>query len=86
MSDLHEDLSTALAAVEPGAAPVEAAMLTGRKIKNRRRAACSPGPSRSSSPPSSASPRSTGQQALPAPTTGHIRVTVNPPGPHSPAA
>ena len=38
MSDLHEDLNTALAAVEPGAAPVEAAMLTGRKIRNRRRA------------------------------------------------
>ena len=38
MSDLHEDLTTAFAAVDPGAAPVEAAMLTGRKIKNRRRA------------------------------------------------
>ena len=34
VSDLHEDLNTALAAVEPGAAPVEAAMLTGRKIRN----------------------------------------------------
>ena len=38
MSDLHEDLSTAFAAVDPGAAPVEAAMLDRQKIKNRRRA------------------------------------------------
>jgi len=38
VSDLHEELNTALAAVQPGAAPVDAAMLTGRKIRNRRRA------------------------------------------------
>jgi len=33
------NLNTALAEVEPGPAPVEAAMLAGRKTRHRRRAA-----------------------------------------------
>jgi hypothetical protein len=85
VSDLHEDLNTALAAVEPGAAPVEAAMLTGRKIRNRRRAGLLAGAVAAIVVAVVAVPALTRQQALPAPATGHIRVTVNPPGPHSPA-
>ena len=84
MSDLHEDLTTALAAVEPGAAPVEAAMLTGRKIKNRRRAGLLAGAVAVVAAAVVGVPAFTHQEALPAPTTSHIRVTVNPPGPHAP--
>jgi hypothetical protein len=85
VSDLHEDLTTALAAVDPGAAPVEAAMLTGRKIKHRRRAGLLAGAVAVVVAAVVGVPALTRQQALPAPTTGHIRVTVNPPGPHAPA-
>jgi hypothetical protein len=85
VSDLHEDLNTALAAVEPGAAPVEAAMLTGRKIKNRRRAGLLAGAVAVVAAAVVGVPAFTHQDALPAPTTSHLRVTVNPPGPHSPA-
>jgi hypothetical protein len=85
VSDLHEDLNTALAAVAPGAAPVEAAMLTGRKIKNRRRAGLLAGAVAVVVAAVVGVPALTRQEALPAPATGHIRVTVNPPGPHSPA-
>ena len=85
MSDLHENLNAALAAVEPGAAPVEAAMLTGRKIRNRRRAGLLAGAVAVVVAAAVGVPALTRQQALPAPTTSHIRVTVNPPGPHSPA-
>jgi hypothetical protein len=85
VSDLHEDLNTALGAVAPGAAPVEAAMLTGRKIKNRRRAGLLAGTVAVVVAAVVGVPALTRQQALPAPTTNHIRVTVNPPGPHAPA-
>ena len=85
MSDLHEDLTTAFAAVDPGAAPVEAAMLTGRKIKNRRRAGLLAGAVAVVAAAVVGVPAFTHQEALPTPTTSHIRVTVNPPGPHSPA-
>ena len=85
MSDLHEDLTTALAAVEPGAAPVEAAMLTGRKIKNRRRAGLLAGAVAVVAAAVVGVPVFTHQEALPTPTTSDIRVTVNPPGRHSPA-
>jgi hypothetical protein len=85
VSDLHEDLTTALAAVAPGAAPVEAAMLTGRKIKNRRRAGLLAGLVAVVVGAVVGVPALTRQEALPTPATGHIRVTVNPPGPHSPA-
>jgi hypothetical protein len=85
VSDLHEELTTALAAVEPGAAPVEAAMLTGRKIKNARRAGLLAGAVAVVVAAVVGVPALTRPDALPAPTTGHIRVTVNPPGPHSPA-
>jgi hypothetical protein len=86
VSDLHEDLTTALAAVDPGAAPVEAAMLTGRKIKNRRRAGLLAGAVAVVAAAVVGVPAFTHLEALPTPTTSDIRVTVNPPGPHSPAA
>jgi hypothetical protein len=85
VSDLHEDLNTAFAAVEPGAAPVEAAMLHGKKIRNRRRAGLLAGVVAVVVAAVVAVPAFTHQEALPQPTTTHIRVTVNPPGPHSPA-
>ena len=85
MSDLHEDLNTALGAVEPGAAPVEAAMLHGKKIRNRRRAGLLAGAVAVVAAAVVGVPAFTHDEALPQPTTTHIRVTVNPPGPHSPA-
>jgi hypothetical protein len=85
VSDLHEDLTTALAAVEPGAAPVEAAMLTGRKIRNARRAGLLAGAVAVVVAAVVGVPAFAHQEALPQPDTGHVRVTVNPPGPHSPA-
>ena len=85
MSDLHEDLTTAFAAVEPGAAPVEAAMLTGRKIRNARRAGLLAGAVAVVAAAVVGVPAFVHQVALPQPDAGHVRVTVNPPGPHSPA-
>jgi hypothetical protein len=85
VSDLHENLNTALAAVEPGAAPVEAAMLAGQRIKNRRRAGVLAGAVAVVVAAAVGVPALTRQEALPSPATSHIRVTVNPPGPHSPA-
>jgi hypothetical protein len=85
VSDLHEDLTTALGAVEPGAAPVEAAMLTGRKIRNRRRAGLLAGAVAVVVAAVVGVPAFAHQEALPQPDAGHVRVTVNPPGPHSPA-
>ena len=87
MSDLHEELNTALAAVQPGAAPVDAAMLTGRKIRNRRRAGLLAGVVAVVAAVAVGVPALTRPDALPQPhpVTDHVRVTVNPPGPHSPA-
>jgi hypothetical protein len=85
VSDLHEELTTALAAVAPGAAPVEAAMLTGRKIRNRRRVGLLAGAVAVVVAAVLGVPAFAHQEALPTPDTGHVRVTVNPPGPHSPA-
>jgi hypothetical protein len=85
VSDLHEDLNTAFAAVEPGGAPVEAAMRTGRKIRNRRRAGLLAGAVAVGVAAVVGVPAFAHQEALPEPATGNIRVTVNPPGPHSPA-
>jgi hypothetical protein len=85
VSDLHEDLTTALGAVEPGAAPVEAAMLTGRKIRNARRAGLLAVAVAAVAAVVVGVPALTHQEALPRPVTDHVRVTVNPPGPHSPA-
>ena len=85
MSDLHEELNTALAAVEPGAAPVEAAMLTGRKIRNRRRVGLLAGVVAVVAAVAVGVPALSRPDALPQPVTDQIRVTVNPPGPHSPA-
>jgi hypothetical protein len=85
VSDLHEDLNTALGAVEPGAAPVEAAMLDGRKIRNRRRAGLLAGAVAVVVAAVVGVPAFAHQEALLQPDTGHVRITVNPPGPHSPA-
>jgi hypothetical protein len=85
VSDLHEDLNTALGAVEPGAAPVEAVMLTGRKIRHRRRAGLLAVAVAVVVAAVVGVPAFAHQEALPTPDTGHVRVTVNPPGPHSPA-
>jgi hypothetical protein len=85
VSDLHEELTAALAEVEPGAAPVEAAMRHGSTIRNRRRAGVLAGAVAVVVAVAVGVPALTRQQALPAPATSHIRVTVNPPGPHSPA-
>ena len=86
MSDLHERLNSAFAAVEPGTAPVEAAMRTGRKIRTRRRAGLLAGTVAVIAAAVVGVPAFTHHAALaPAPATSHIRVTVNPPGPHAPA-
>ena len=85
MSDLHENLNSAFAAVDPGPAPVEAAMRNGRKIRNRRRAGVLAGAAAVVAAVVVGVPAFTQQQALPSPPTSHVRVTVNPPGPHSPA-
>jgi hypothetical protein len=85
VSDLHEELTAALAEVEPAAAPVEAAIRHGRRIRNRRRAGLLTGAVAVVVAVAVGVPALTRQQALPAPATSHIRVTVNPPGPHSPA-
>jgi hypothetical protein len=85
VSDLHQNLNTALAAVEPGPAPVEAAMLSGRKLRSRRRAGLLAGAVAVVVAAVVGVPAFTHHAALPAPTTSRIRITVNPPGPHSPA-
>jgi hypothetical protein len=64
---------------------VEAAMLTGRKIRNRRRAGLLAGAVAVVVAAVVGVPAFAHQDALPTPDTGHVRVTVNPPGPHSPA-
>jgi len=84
VSDLHENLSTALAAVEPRPAPVEATMLAGRKIRNRRRAGLLAGAVAVVVAAVVGVPAFTRPVSL-QPTTNDTRVTVNPPGPHSPA-
>jgi hypothetical protein len=87
VSDLHEHLSTTLAAIEPSPAPVEAAIRTGRTIRNRRRAGLLAGAVAVIVAAAVGVPALTHQQALPPSpvVTTHPRVTVNPPGPHSPA-
>jgi hypothetical protein len=86
VSDLHERLDYAFAAVEPGAAPVEAVMMAGRKIRNRRRAGLLAGAVAVVVGAVIGVPAFTHQQALPAPAVSRsARVTVNPPGPHAPA-
>jgi hypothetical protein len=85
VSDLTERLDHAFAAMEPGPAPVEAAMNHGKKIRNRRRAAVLAGSAAVIAGAVACVPVLAHHQALPPPANSHIRVTVNPPGPHSPA-
>ena len=85
MSDLRESLDSAFTAIDAGPAPVEAAMRQGGKIRNRRRALAVVG-SMAAIAIAASFPALARQQALPAPPTiSHVRVTVNPPGPHSAA-
>jgi hypothetical protein len=85
VSDLQENLNSAFAAIDPGPAPVERAMRQGGKIRNRRRAWAVAGSVAAIGIAAACVPALARQLALPAPTTSHVRVTVNPPGPHSPA-
>jgi len=84
VSDLHERLTSAFATVEPGAAPVEGAIRAGTRIRNRRRAGLLAGAVAIGVAAIVGVPALARHQALPAPTTSRLRVTVNPPGPHSP--
>jgi hypothetical protein len=85
VSDLRENLDSAFAAIDPGPAPVDAAMRNGGKIRNRRRAWAVVGSVAAIGIVAAVFPALARQQAAPAPSTSHVRVTVNPPGPHSPA-
>jgi hypothetical protein len=60
-------------------------MRNGGKIRNRRRAWAVVGSVAAIGVAAACYPALAHQQALPAPVTSHVRVTVNPPGPHSPA-
>jgi hypothetical protein len=85
VSDLRESLDSAFAAIDAGPAPVEAAMRQGGKLRNRRRAWAVVG-SMAAIAIAASFPALAHQQAMPAPPpTSHVRVTVNPPGPHSAA-
>lgn len=83
MSDLHERLNSALATVEPGPAPVDAVMKAGQWIRTRRRAALLTGAVAVVAAAVVGVPAFAHHAAAPAPVTGRIRVTVNPPGPHA---
>lgn len=60
-------------------------MLAGKKIRNRRRGGLLAGVVAVVTAVAVGVPAFTRQDAMPPPVTSHIRVTVNPPGPHSPA-
>lgn len=60
-------------------------MLSGRKLRNRRRAGLLAGAVAVVAAVAVGVPALSRPGALPQPVTGHLRVTVNPPGPHSPA-
>jgi hypothetical protein len=83
VSDLNARLDQTFAAIDPGPAPVEAAMEHGKKIRNRRRAAALAGSVAVIAGAVACVPALAHHQALPSP--ANSRVTVNPPGPHSPA-
>jgi hypothetical protein len=85
VSDLHDNLNSALGAIDPGPAPVEAAMLAGKKIRNRRLAGAVAGAVAIVAVAVGCVPVLAHHAALPSPTTSKIQVTVNPPGPRSPA-
>lgn len=85
MSDLNARLDQTFAAIDPGPAPVEAAMEHGKKIRTRRRAAVLAGSVAVIAGAVACVPALAHHQGLPSPASNPIRVTVNPPGPHSPA-
>jgi hypothetical protein len=85
VSDLNNRLNSALTAVEPGPAPVEAAMRNGTKIRHRRRAWAVAGSAAAVGIAAACYPALAHQEASPPPVTSQVRVTVNPPGPHSQA-
>ena len=85
MSDLHDRLHSALATVEPGHAPVDAAMRAGTTIRRRRRAGLVTATVGVAAVVAAAvvGVPALAHRAAPAPATSHLRVTVNPPGPHA---
>jgi hypothetical protein len=85
VSDLNARLDQTFAAIDPGPAPVEATMEHGKKIRTRRRAAVLAGSVAVIAAAVACVPALAHHQALPSPASNHLRVTVNPPGPHSPA-
>lgn len=85
MRDLQERLNAALTAVDPSPAPLDAAKAQGKKIRNRQRSGVLAGAVAVVAAAAVAVPVLTHHEALPSPAARHVRVTVNPPGPHAPA-
>lgn len=85
-SDLHERLDDVFCAITPAPAPIEAAMMSGRRTRLRRRAVAVTGVIAAIAVAVSV-PVSIRQRALPVPSTGSgdYTVTVQPPGRGSPA-
>jgi len=71
VSDLNERLDHAFRTIEPGPAPVEAAMDHGKKIRNRRRAPALAGAVAVIAGAVAFVPALTHYQALPAPSNSH---------------
>ncbi|MGD0701538.1 MAG: hypothetical protein ABSA02_16850 [Trebonia sp.] len=84
MSDLRESLNRGFAAIEPGPVPVEAAMLAGKKIRNRRRAGLFLGAAAVVAAAAVGVPVLAHEVALPSPPASGVRLTVAPPGPSAP--
>lgn len=85
MSNLHESLNSALAAIDPGPAPVEAAMRAGKKMQYRRRVGVLAGAVAIVVAAAVGVPVLAHEVALPSPPASSVRITDVPPGPSSPA-
>jgi hypothetical protein len=83
--DLHERLDKALGAIEPVPAPIEETMRKGTHIRWRRRTVAVAASLAAVAAAAIVVPLATHTLASPAPATSHYTVTVQPPGPHSPA-
>jgi hypothetical protein len=82
--NLHEQLDGAFEAINPAPAPIEEAMKRGTRIRRRRRAtavACAAAVVAAAI----CIPLTVHWQFSSSPATSHYTVTVQPPGPHSPA-
>jgi hypothetical protein len=84
VSDLRESLDSAFAAIDPGPAPVDAALRAGKRMRYRRRAGLIAGAVAVVVAASVGVPALAHQTALPAPPASGVRITVNPPGPSAP--